>query len=224
MLVNLHTCAPRGSSVVDYALVSMSLKPHVKEFDIGDLTISDHFPLTLVLDLHSGRTPAHPGVEVNTESSGKIIVNNTLSLNFHQLIRESTSIASLSSILKEPDPFAQIQSFECLIDHILRTLGSNPKRSTVHGVSNKKDWFDKECRDLKALIRATYLAFRKSNAPCEAIKYFFYKKQFNALLVDKKQKYTHAQWIKLLQAIQQKNNNFGPWYQALLAPKWMTQL
>ena len=61
--------APQGSSVIDYVIIPLRLKPIVIDFQVGDITISDHLPLILKIDLELSNRLIPSGSRGNVEIS-----------------------------------------------------------------------------------------------------------------------------------------------------------
>lgn len=198
--------SPAGCSVIDYILISTSLLHRVVEFSISEFKISDHLPLTLLLELD---TPSqHPST---TPQCGKLMLStfkwNSSSLSKVQSIVKSPRCQILNSRLHlDKNPLNFIKTFEETISYIVIKVAPPPNHSKAKNLQISPRWFDKECLYLKSIAREYFRLFRASNSSETLQSYFVANAHLKDAINRKRTSFMRAQWEMLIRATKQKDS------------------
>ncbi|KAG8125769.1 hypothetical protein E2320_020896 [Naja naja] len=150
----------RGSSVIDFVLVSQLLRKAVCAFYVDCLTESDHYPLVTIIGLssnmHLPRGPQilDPSLAAYTR---RIKWSSNTERKFHSFLSSPECLCLYNQALTSSGP-ETILAFELLINSVQRELGADRRPSgPYHSRSNP--WFDKECLMLRNQINRVYLLY-----------------------------------------------------------------
>jgi hypothetical protein len=143
-----------GASVVDLFIYSHSLSPLIQQFSVLSLTYSDHFPISVTLNLADG-----PNAEarIPTVSKTKVVIpNNKTEIDtLRQMIdMRLTSLA----------PSEDVEELNSqLINSLISTLTSQNLIRQPRLIHPKPLWFDKECRSLKFNMNQSLCSLRRND-------------------------------------------------------------
>ena len=165
-----YTCIqPRGASTVDYMCTSRSLYNQIGYFKVGDLTpYSDHKPLSAVIQLNSFKSYIPIALSANFTEAPKAYKwdrSNDESGSNHRyaIAQEDPSvIANVSNLrMQEVSTAADIANLNSGTIKIITDLASSITTTKSGKRTNKKKWFDWDCRRSK---RELAKAAKKSGA------------------------------------------------------------
>lgn len=105
----------KGCSVINYELMTRSLKPFVADFAIGDYTISDHLVLILQLTFKLLRYPQSAQPTMGLETPLKLTGNKLSPQKVQQILNKKICMASRSTIISQTKPDLVIKSYDWLI-------------------------------------------------------------------------------------------------------------
>ncbi|KAG8124605.1 hypothetical protein E2320_019873 [Naja naja] len=196
----------RGSSVIDFVLVSQLLRKAVRAFYVDCLMESDHYPLVTIIGLssniHLSRGPQilDPYVVSYTR---RIKWSSNTERKFHSFLSSPECLSLYNQALTNSGP-ETISALESLINSVQRELGANGRPSgPYHSRSNP--WLDKECLMLRNQINRVYLLYRNRGDKCPPEDYYLLKREYKGLIAKKKRAKEREKWDLLLFSIQQKN-------------------
>ena len=166
-------CNHRGSSTIDYAIVSRDVLPLYKDFKVSDFTLfSDHAPIILTLSIPNLFTPP-----VNVKTPKVTFVPQWNSMYEHEFSdffenEETNNELLLMSESLDNDDMSTAGA-EILLERfcqLLHTAGRNHSKrfysnaGTKQAKKNKSnDWFDKDCCKLKETFKEYERQFRINN-------------------------------------------------------------
>ncbi|KAK9729929.1 hypothetical protein QE152_g15610 [Popillia japonica] len=126
----------RGSSVIDYVVVSDNIWESIDEFKVGDMTGSDHFPLECVFE----------GVTVKRYTSARKEVS---CWSERGIQRHRENLGKVR--------FGEVVSIEQLMECVWKAVCKKERRDGA-----KPGWFDAECMIAKSGLREAVSRFRLS--------------------------------------------------------------
>jgi len=171
----------QGSSTIDYFVVSSGLVPLCKEMNVLESVASDHMPIRLTMDSQ---------VDKNTSAGQKTTIKKLIWKNesSEQFVREFKTILYA-------EPKLQHNEDEATVNEIVDKFTSDISKAAEHmlhtctyskGAPTKSLWYDKECREMKALLRRQLRKYRKSPSNVHRTDYIYCRKDYKQLLSNKK--------------------------------------
>ena len=193
------TCTKyNGSSTIDYICTSEKLFGDIRYLKVGDQTIhSDHKPLSCALQLHSkleylidpasfAFQDAPRPVKWNKDVSS--VGSSTKFKRAQEALEITDKIDGLlnQSLCSKDDVYSLNESIATLVTDLARctTRQSYVKRT------NKKSWFDWDCRRKKREVcKLAKLIDKQPNIDVIRLDYYTKKKEYKALLKSKREEY-----------------------------------
>ncbi|UYV74237.1 hypothetical protein LAZ67_11002572 [Cordylochernes scorpioides] len=167
----------RGSSTIDYCIVSQGILEKISDFRIETQMYSDHLPLILKLTVQNTYENKSKGEEYGVTrykwTAGGI-------KTFKQELKE-LQVVKISNLDSSVNTFTQ------RITEAMSTSGI--MYSTKSATGKSKPWFDKNCYDMKKLTKESLKEFRRTNRKEDLESYAFHRKKYLGLLDDKRRKY-----------------------------------
>ncbi|UYV83448.1 SETMAR [Cordylochernes scorpioides] len=167
----------RGSSVVDYCIVSHSLLEHRIDLLINSLPYSDHMPMVIKMDSNLD------GMKLESSTP------RTFKRYKWASEKETTFIQNLVAIQG---------SWNSPIEMLTNNF-TNQIRSAMHTAGmqvvitpdgpKSKPWFDRECYLTKKALKSQLKIYIKSNSEGDRNAYALLKKKYSSLLTGKKKTY-----------------------------------
>ena len=180
------TCtANNGSSVVDYIAISTELFPRVLNFTVGDLDISDHFPIECTLNLLKANTNEAESETVEDEAGQlhprvvykwKERYKQVFVERFNRLFQ-----LFLANVTNENIGESHVQFIEVLQEagQQMRASGKNRPNHTV--VNTQPAWWDSDCAEAKCRKNRKLRLFRVSNSKPDLDAYLQSRRLFKNL-------------------------------------------
>ncbi|UYV78723.1 hypothetical protein LAZ67_16002554 [Cordylochernes scorpioides] len=167
----------RGSSTIDYCIVSQGILEKISDFRIETQMYSDHLPLILKLTVQNTYENKSKGEEYGVTryrwTAGGI-------KTFKQELKE-LQVVKISNLDSSVNTFTQ------RITEAMSTSGI--MYSTKGATGKSKPWFDKNCYDMKKLTKESLKEFRRTNRKEDLESYALHRKKYLGLLDDKRRKY-----------------------------------
>ncbi|UYV72781.1 HNRNPK [Cordylochernes scorpioides] len=167
----------RGSSTIDYCIVSQGILEKISDFRIETQMYSDHLPLILKLTVQNTYENKSKGEEYGVTryrwTAGGI-------KTFKQELKE-LQVVKISNLDSSVNTFTQ------RITEAMSTSGI--MYSTKSATGKSKPWFDKNCYDMKKLTKESLKEFRRTNRKEDLESYALHRKKYLGLLDDKRRKY-----------------------------------
>ncbi|UYV77547.1 hypothetical protein LAZ67_15001466 [Cordylochernes scorpioides] len=167
----------RGSSTIDYCIVSQGILEKILDFRIETQMYSDHLPLILKLTVQNTYENKSKGEEYGVTryrwTAGGF-------KTFKQELKE-LQVVKISNLDSSVNTFTQ------RITEAMSTSGI--MYSTKGATGKSKPWFDKNCYDMKKLTKESLKEFRRTNRKEDLESYALHRKKYLGLLDDKRRKY-----------------------------------
>ncbi|UYV60127.1 hypothetical protein LAZ67_1000053 [Cordylochernes scorpioides] len=167
----------RGSSTIDYCIVSQGILEKISDFRIETQMYSDHLPLILKLTVQNTYENKSKGEEYGVTryrwTAGGI-------KTFKQELKE-LQVVKISNLDSSVNTFTQ------RITEAMSTSGI--MYSTMSATGKSKPWFDKNCYDMKKLTKESLKEFRRTNRKEDLESYDLHRNKYLGLLDDKRRKY-----------------------------------
>ncbi|UYV62176.1 hypothetical protein LAZ67_1008122 [Cordylochernes scorpioides] len=167
----------RGSSTIDYCIVSQGILEKISDFRIETQMYSDHLPLILkitVQNTYENKSKVEEyGVTRYRWTADGI---NTFKQELKEL--QVVKISNLDS---------SVNTFTQRITEAMSTSGIMYLTKGAPGQS--KPWFDKNCYEMKKLTKESLKEYRRTNRKEDLESYALHRKKYLGLLNDKRKKY-----------------------------------
>ncbi|UYV82798.1 hypothetical protein LAZ67_22000907, partial [Cordylochernes scorpioides] len=167
----------RGSSTIDYCIVSQGILEKILDFRIETQMYSDHLPLILKLTVQNTYENKSKGEEYGVTryrwTAGGF-------KTFKQELKE-LQVVKISNLDSSVNTFTQ---------RITEAMSTSGIMYSTKGTTGKsKPWFDKNCYDMKKLTKESLKEFRRTNRKEDLESYALHRKKYLGLLDDKRRKY-----------------------------------
>ncbi|CAI5777917.1 Hypothetical predicted protein [Podarcis lilfordi] len=192
------TCiTSRGTSVVDYILLTPELFSISTKMEVAEYFGGDHLPLTLMLNLieplpvssnYRTMVQSHPVYKTKKWTS----LSSSLALD----IQKSFDMSAVPS-----DPILPADQYRKLLDAFSTTYITTTS-PTYQRLFSESPWFDKECKALRRRIRKMVRIIKSSNDPQTRAKLIDIKRTYRNMIHCKKQQYIFEAWSTLRSAVE----------------------
>lgn len=188
---NVTCIANKGKTVVDYVIVTKNIFDRVSCFNVTPRPESDHFPLSLTLNLDHcpfsennspERVKTFPVIKLDWNEDKQSMYTECLNINLNNSFDEFYNFISNNDIDAAND----------LILDCIKHSASSMQRVIKNPQTNYKEyneqprWWDKDCDQLKRLKYIHLHEFHKTNKTDDLELFLKYKKLFKAECFKKK--------------------------------------
>ena len=192
--------SPQGKSCIDLILITPILFNMKYDLQVGERTESSHFPITVKLEDVNN-------IEQNEENCKKYVRykwredKKETFINRHKSEKVKYKKNKINQLLEKSDTNEVINEINMLIEY----LGEEMKIKTKK--SNKRDWFDLECKRKKEDLKKKLRKFRKQNIGIE--EYLEHKKEYKKICNKKKDDFIKKKVNEIVSAaIEKKEKEF----------------
>ena len=186
-----YTCIqPTGSSIIDYFITSADICKLISHLTVMPLTIfSDHRPVSLCITLN--KSTSHNNYSLNKSYDKapvryKFCENSKEAYTTIQDTDEMKGIADDITNRSYPDSSDGTYSLNKDFTNYLQGLADKTLTKTKHpsdNITNKKPWFNNECRSGKRLVnKAARIVSRFPNSDFLRQNYYRVKKKYKVIL------------------------------------------
>ncbi|UYV72782.1 hypothetical protein LAZ67_10000673 [Cordylochernes scorpioides] len=167
----------RGSSTIDYCIVSQGILEKISDFRIETQMYSDHLPLILKLT-----------VQNTYENKSKVEEYGVTRYRWTaEGIKTFKQELKKLQVVKISNLDSSVNNFTQRITEAMSTSGI--MHSTKGATGKSKPWFDKNCYEMKKLTKESMKEYRRTNRKEDLESYALHRKKYLGLLDDKRKKY-----------------------------------
>lgn len=200
----------RGSSTIDYFLISYELLFVTPRCKIEHRVESDHLPVTLTLkcvsqaDFAEQSAPPEGKLELRPSS---IKWSPKVESNLKTILNSEKCLSLRNSMLETESPndiFEPFQQLSLTIKNLL-TRPTCPK--ALNQNTKNKSWFDQDCINMKQILVENYKMYRQKNLQTIPSEWFELKKKYKKLIKIKKATALKNSWCTLITAANNKDTS-----------------
>ncbi|UYV74763.1 hypothetical protein LAZ67_12000846 [Cordylochernes scorpioides] len=193
---NFTYISDRGSSVLDYFVVTPLLLDLIENFQVECSPYSDHLPITLSALIVPGSDRRITSLQSMVNYSRH---TNPTPLTSYRWTHDNSQFFSQALNEIHLNWNHSIDStMRLLTDKIIDTMGkAGMQRRSKTLNPNSKPWFDRECYLTKKNTKSHLKIYMKSKKETDRVNYISKKKFYAALIRDKKKKYYQSLHVNL---------------------------
>ena len=191
----------KHASTIDYIAVSMDLLPSILQFEVLETPFSDHNPLILSIccwnDLF---LPPNVGVEIMV-GHRKPKWSDQLQTVISQFLASDESVLCVrENLILGCKPISHYMK----ITNCLKPLFQHKKHQNPTPY-RRSAWFDDECKECKKTVLSCLRTLRRDKDERSLAQLRRTKQKYKELLARKKKLHSQQFWIKLQEAVKDKN-------------------